>query len=95
MPIQRRLPKFGFTNPTRVSYKGINLDVIERLASEKKIESFTPEVFVDNGLCSKNELIKVLGRGELKAKVSVTAHAFSKTAKAAIEDKGGETAIVE
>ena len=66
---------------------------IEKLATEKKIEVFTPETFVDNGLCSKNELIKVLGRGELNAKVSVTAHAFSASAKAAIEGKGGEATI--
>lgn len=93
MPLQRRVPKFGFTNPNRVEYKGINLDTIEKLATEKKIEVFTPETFVDNGLCSKNELIKVLGRGELNAKVSVTAHAFSASAKAAIEGKGGEATI--
>ncbi|MCH2214385.1 MAG: 50S ribosomal protein L15 [Flavobacteriales bacterium] len=93
MPLQRRVPKFGFTNPNRVEYKGVNLDTIEKLASEKKIEVFTPETFISNGLCSKNELIKILGRGELKSKVSVTAHAFSATAKAAIEGKGGEVTI--
>ncbi len=91
MPFQRRVPKFGFTNPNRVSYKAINLDVIQKLASEKKIEAFTPEVFCDNGLASKKDLIKVLGRGELSSKVTVTAHAFSATAKAAIEANGGET----
>jgi len=90
MPLQRRVPKFGFTNPNRVAYKGINLDTIEKLATEKKIETFTHETFVDNGLCSKNDLIKILGRGELNTKVSVTAHAFSASAKAAIEGKGGE-----
>jgi len=94
MPIQRRLPKFGFTNPNRVSYRGINLDVIERLAGEKKIDVFTPEVFAQNGLASKNDLIKILGRGELKAKVTVTAHAFSASAKEAIEGKGGEAKTV-
>jgi large subunit ribosomal protein L15 len=91
MPLQRRVPKFGFTSPNRVEYKAINLDVLERLASEKKITVFSPEVFVENGLCSKRELIKVLGRGILNAKVQVTAHAFSATAKTAIESKGGET----
>jgi len=90
MPLQRRVPKFGFTNHGRVSYKGVNLDVIERLATDKKIDTFSPEVFVDNGLCSKSDLIKILGRGELNAKVKVTAHAFSATAKTAIEGKGGE-----
>ena len=91
MPLQRRVPKFGFTNPNRVAYKAINLDAIEMLATEKKIEIFTPEVFAANGLCSTKELIKVLGRGDLSSKVKVTAHAFSATAKAAIEEKGGET----
>ncbi len=90
MPLQRRVPKFGFTNPNRVSYKAINLDMIERLASEKNLDTFNPEVFAANGLCGKKELVKVLGRGELSAKVNVTAHAFSATAKAAIESKGGE-----
>ncbi len=90
MPLQRRVPKFGFTNHGRVSYKGVNLDVIERLATDKKIDTFSPEVFVDNGLCSKSDLIKILGRGQLSAKVKVTAHAFSATAKTAIEGKGGE-----
>lgn len=90
MPLQRRVPKFGFTNPNRVEYKGINLDIIEMLFSEKKIEIFTPETFVDNGLCAKKDLVKILGRGELNAKVTVTAHAFSASAKEAIEGKGGE-----
>jgi len=90
MPLQRRVPKFGFTNPNRVEYKGINLDVIEMLFSEKKIETFTPEVFADNGLCAKKDLVKILGRGELNAKVTVSAHAFSASAKEAIEGKGGE-----
>ena len=93
MPLQRRVPKFGFTNPNRVSYRAINLDVIERLAKDKSLETFDPEVFQANGLASKNHKIKVLGRGELSVKVKVTAHAFSTTAKEAIEAKGGE--IVE
>lgn len=91
MPLQRRVPKFGFTNPNRVEYKAINLDALELLASEKNIDTFSPEVFCANGLCTKGELVKVLGRGELKSKVKVTAHRFSATAKAAIEEKGGET----
>lgn len=90
MPLQRRVPKFGFTNPNRVEYKGINLDVLEKLFSEKQIETFTPDTFADNGLCAKKDLVKILGRGELSAKVSVTAHAFSASAKEAIEGKGGE-----
>lgn len=94
MPLQRRVPKFGFTNPNRVEYKGVNLDVLQRLHEEKKIDTFTHDVYVDNGLCSKKELIKILGRGELNAKVQVTAHAFSATAKAAIEAKGGEANVL-
>lgn len=90
MPLQRRVPKFGFTNPNRKEYTGINLDVLQRLATEKNIETFDIVVFVENGLCSKKDLVKVLGRGELTAKVKVTAHAFSATAKAAIEKAGGE-----
>lgn len=89
MPLQRRVPKFGFTNPNRVEFKGINLDILQKLVDEKKIESFNQEVYVANGLCSKTEKIKILGRGELSAKVTVSAHAFSKTAKASIEKAGG------
>ncbi len=91
MPLQRRVPKFGFTNPNRVSYKAINLDVIERLATDKKLDTFDLEVYQANGLASKNHKIKILGRGELTVKVKVSAHAFSASAKEAIESKGGET----
>jgi large subunit ribosomal protein L15 len=90
MPLQRRVPKFGFTNPNRVEYKGINLDTIQALVDAKKVKAtITHEDFVNNGLVSKKELVKILGRGELTAKVSVTAHAFSKSAIAAIEAQGG------
>ena len=89
-PLQRRVPKFGFKNPNKVSYKGINLSIIERLASEKGIKEFNQEVFMANGLVSKNDLIKVLAKGELTTEVSITAHAFSKSAIAAIEAKGGK-----
>ena len=90
MPLQRRVPKFGFTNPNRVEYKGINLDTIQSLVDAKKVKAtITHEDFVNNGLVSKKELVKILGRGELTAKVSVTAHAFSKSAIAAIEAQGG------
>ena len=88
-PIQRRLPKFGFKNPNRVEYKGINISTLQRLASEKGITEFNLEVIVGNGLASKKELVKILGKGELSDKVSVTAHAFSNSAKEAIESKGG------
>lgn len=88
-PIQRRLPKFGFKNPNRLEYKGINISTLQKLASEKGITEFDLAVIVANGLAGKNELVKILGKGELSEKVSVTAHAFSKTAKEAIESKGG------
>ncbi len=89
MPLQRRVPKFGFTNRNRVEYKGINLDTLQELSERKSITAFTPEVLVENGLASKRDLIKVLGRGELKSKIEVTAHKFSASAKSAIEAQGG------
>lgn len=90
MPLQRRVPKFGFKNINRVEYKGINLDTLQTLVDNKKVKEISLEVLVDNGLASKNDRIKILGRGELKAKLNVTVHAFSATAKAAIEAQGGE-----
>ncbi len=89
MPLQRRLPKFGFKNINRVEYAGINLDTLQRLAEEHAISSFDKQVFIDRGLISKNELVKILGRGELKAKVDVKANAFSASARVAIEKVGG------
>ena len=89
MPLQRRVPKFGFKNINRVEYKAVNISSLEMLSSEKGITDFTPEVFMDNGLTSRNDLVKILGRGELKSKISVSAHGFSKAAIAAIEGKGG------
>lgn len=89
MPLQRRVPKFGFTNINRVDYKGINLDVLQKLADEKKVTEITFEVLKANGLVSNNDLVKILGRGELKAKLDVKVNRFSKTAKAAIESAGG------
>jgi len=94
MPLQRRVPKFGFKNINRVEYKGINLDSIQQLIEEKKVKEINPEVIVDNGLASKKDLIKILGRGELKSKIDVTAHAFSETAKNAIEAQGGKTEVL-
>lgn len=91
MPLQRRVPKFGFKNPFRVEYHGINLDTLQKLADEKKLTEVTPEVLVQNGLAQKNDKVKILGRGELKSKLSVTAHGFSKTAISAIEAAGGTT----
>ncbi len=88
-PIQRRLPKFGFTNPNRVEYKAINLCVLQQLVSTKGISDFNHDVFVENGLASKNELVKILSTGELSDKINVVAHRFSTSAKEAIEAKGG------
>lgn len=89
MPLQRRVPKFGFTNVNRKEFKGINLDSLQFLVDNKKVKEITIDVILDNGLASKNDKIKILGRGELKAKLDVTVHAFSATAKAAIEAAGG------
>jgi large subunit ribosomal protein L15 len=90
MPIQRRVPKFGFKNINRVEYKSVNLDTLQYLIDNKKATEITPEFLAANGFASKNDRIKILGRGELKGKLKVTAHAFSATAKAAIESKSGE-----
>ena len=91
MPLQRRVPKFGFTNINRVEYRGINLDSLQSLVDNNKVtDTITLDVLKDNGLVSKNDLVKILGRGELKAKVTVEVHAYSKTAKEAIEAQGGE-----
>ncbi len=89
MPLQRRVPKFGFTNRNRVEYKGVNLDTIQDLIDNKKVSEITPEILVANGVASKNDLIKILGRGELKANINVSAHKFSATAQKAIEGNGG------
>lgn len=89
MPLYRRVPKFGFTNPFRVEYKPINLDSIQELAEKKSLTNITPEVLYENGMISKNDIIKILGRGELKSKISITAHRFSSTAAASIEKSGG------
>ena len=89
MPLYRRLPKFGFKNPGRVEYKGINMDVIQQLAEKKSITDFDFNAFVENGVASKNDLIKILGRGELNVKINVKAHAFSKKAISIIEAQGG------
>ncbi|MBV7270044.1 50S ribosomal protein L15 [Winogradskyella luteola] len=91
MPLQRRVPKFGFTNINRVEYQGINLDTLQQLVDEKKIKDTVDfETLVSLGKAGKNDLVKILGRGELKSKLTVTAHKFTATAKAAIEAAGGE-----
>lgn len=89
MPLQRRVPKFGFNNINRKEYKAINVDVLQTLAENNKISVITPEVLFESGLVGKNDLIKVLGNGTLTAKLDVKAHAFSKSAQAAIEAVSG------
>jgi len=91
MPLQRRVPKFGFTNINRKEYQGINLDTLQQMVDEKKIkDSINLDTMMAFGLAGKNDLVKILGRGELKSKLTVTAHKFTASAKAAIEAAGGE-----
>ena len=89
MPLQRRVPKFGFKNINRVEYKAINLETIQKLAEAKKLEKIGVNDFIEAGFISSSQLVKVLGNGTLTAKLSVEAHAFSKSAVAAIEAAGG------
>ena len=89
MPLQRRVPKFGFKNNNKIYYKAVNLDSLETIAGNNKGVDISFQLLVDNGIVSKKDKIKVLGRGELKSKVSVQAHAFSETALKAIEKVGG------
>ena len=89
MPLQRRVPKFGFTNPNRVEYRAINLDIIQGLIDEKKVTEINLDVLMQNGLAGKHDLVKVLGRGTLTASIKVSAHKFSASASAAIEAAGG------
>ena len=91
MPLQRRVPKFGFTNINRKEYQGINLDVIQQLVDDKKIkDSLDFDTILSLGLARKHEMIKILGRGELKTKLKISAHKFTATAHKAIEAAGGE-----
>ncbi|VXB48094.1 50S ribosomal subunit protein L15 [Flavobacterium sp. 9AF] len=91
MPLQRRVPKFGFKNINRVEYQGVNLDTIQSLVDNGIVTDILDlSVMIDSRLATKNSLVKILGRGELKAKLKVSAHKFTATAKAAIEAAGGE-----
>ena len=92
MPLQRRLPKFGFTNINRKEYRAINVDTLQILADNKNITEITREVLIENGLAKKNEIVKIMGRGELKTGISISAHKFTKSAEEAISKAGG-TAI--
>jgi large subunit ribosomal protein L15 len=89
MPLQRRVPKFGFKNRFRVEYKGVNLDTLQLLSEKIKKDTIDVQVLIDNGVVGKKDLVKILGRGELSTKLNVTAHAFSVTAAEAIEKSGG------
>ncbi len=94
MPLQRRVPKFGFKNNDKVYFKAINLDALEELAQKTSAAALSIQLMVDNGIVGKNDKVKILGRGELKAKVNVEAHAFSSTATKAIETAGGTATTV-
>jgi len=95
MPLQRRVPKFGFTNINRKEYVGINLDKLQEMVDNGKIkDTVTLDVLVENRMAGKNDLVKILGRGELKAKLNITVHKFTASAKAAIEKAGGEAVVL-
>ena len=94
MPLQRRIPKFGFKNNNKVYFKSVNLDALEELAAKIKASDISVQVLVDNGIVGKKDKVKILGRGELKAKINVAAHAFSETATKAIQNAGGTTTTI-
>lgn len=93
-PLQRRVPKRGFKSPNRVEYTSVNLDRLQEIVEKYNMTDITLEALQANGIIGKNDKIKILGRGELKGSVKVTAHAFSATAKQAIEEKGGSVNLV-
>ncbi len=94
MPLQRRVPKVGFKNPFRVEYTSMNLDRLQEFALSLNTDTLLLENFLKGRIISKTEKVKILGRGELSAKLNVTAHAFSDAAKAAIENAGGTTTVI-
>ncbi|MHC1780359.1 MAG: 50S ribosomal protein L15 [Bacteroidales bacterium] len=94
MPLQRRLPKFGFNNINRVEYKPINISTIQALAEKLSVNEITVDLLIEAGLVSKNDRVKILGNGALTSKLDVTAHAFSKTAIAQIESQQGKATII-
>jgi large subunit ribosomal protein L15 len=94
MPLQRRVPKFGFKNINRKEYKGINISTLQELADAKKLTNIDVDVLVEAGLVRKDSLVKILGNGELKAKLNVKAHAFSKSAVTAIEAAAGTAELI-
>ncbi len=94
MPIQRRLPKYGFNNPGRIEYKAINLSVLQALSEKKGLTDINIDTLIENGLVSSKDLVKILGNGELTAKLNVTANAFSKSAVAKIEAAQGTVSVI-
>ena len=90
MPLYRRVPKYGFRNINRVEYRSINIDIIQQLASSLSVEVIDVDLLIERGYISKNDKVKILGRGELTSKIDVTAHAFSASAVKAIESNGGQ-----
>ncbi len=90
MPLQRRIPKFGFKNRNRIEYKAVNLDAIQDLVEKTKAKKVDIELLTNNGMIGKKDLVKILGRGEIKSKVEITAHGFSEAAIKAIEEAGGK-----
>jgi len=91
MPIQRRMPKFGFKNPTRVEYKAVNVSTLQTVSERFNVTVITPDTLIEAGFISKNDLVKVLGSGEITAAVEVSANAFSKSAQTKIEAAGGKS----
>ena len=94
MPLQRRVPKFGFKNINRKEFKGINVSTLQELADARKISDIDVDILVEAGLARKNSLVKILGNGELKSKLNVKAHAFSKSAVEAIEAAKGTVELI-
>ena len=95
MPLQRRVPKFGFKNINRKDYQGVNLDTLQQLVDDGKIkDTVSLATLMENGLVGKNDLVKILGRGELKAKLNISVHKFTASAKTAIEKAGGEAVTI-
>ena len=95
LPLQRRIPRYGFKNPTRVAYKPINLEQIQGLAEKEKLAAINAEVLFQHGLISKHDQYKILGHGTLKAKIDVAAYAFSASARGAIEKLGGKVTVID
>jgi large subunit ribosomal protein L15 len=94
MPLQRRVPKFGFTNPNRIEYRGINLDTIQMLVDEKSVKEINLDTLMDNGLAGKHDLVKILGRGKITSAIDVRVNKVSESAKKAIEKAGGTIHII-